>query len=145
SRRLVQRDAQALAKLGSQAAAAGNRPQAQKLISEALRRDPNNAHAVAMNGQLTGHPVVAMADEPVGKPPGKTAVKPAAGDDDNGDFNMVGPAPVPPAPANALDDFQRLRDLRIQQFTADVNRALASARAMMANNPAAVADELQRW
>src|SRR5205085_1413297 len=84
SRRLIHLGAQSLAKLGSQAAATGNRQQAQQLIGEALRRDPNNAQAVLAKGQLGPGVRLAMANEPVARPAGA----PAGAAGDSGDIHL---------------------------------------------------------
>jgi len=151
SRRLVQSGAQSLAKLGSQAAATGNRKEAQQLIDEALRRDPNNAEAKLAKSQIQHGATLAMAEEPVGKPAGQSSAPPTAppaGSGDSGDLHLVAPEPTPPPPGQNpqgafLNQFNQDRLVRIGQLFAEVNQALESSRQLVAIDPAGVLERMR--
>ena len=145
SRRLVHLGAQDLARLGSQIAATGNKEPARQVVEEALKRDPNNARALAVKDQLDGHVVrqVAANDaENVGNPP---APQPPSS---SGDLRLIGPdvgqGPPPGSDqANLLQQFGDVNKLRIQQLTAEVNHDLDVSRARVAIDPAGVKQQLR--
>jgi hypothetical protein len=145
ARRLVHLGAQDLARLGSQIAATGNKEPAKQVVSEALRRDPNNARALAIQDQLDGHvvrQVAAVDGENVGKAP---LPEPPAS---SGDLRLIGPdAGQAPAPGsdqgNLLQQFADINKLRIQQLVVQVNHDLDVSRARVATDPASVKQQLR--
>lgn len=112
ARRMLNRDAHAFAKLGSEAAAAGNVEQAKQFVNEAVRRDPNNSNALVLKASLDSgkiHPVSAQV--PAGS---EAAVPPPPVPGNSGDSDLL----------ESVDQQQRIISQKVMtDATVQMNRA----------------------
>ena len=144
-RRMILAGVETLRNLGGQSLATGNRAQAEKLIAEALRRDPADVNAKAMLKSINEMPV------PGRKPanPATQQVQPMA------DERAVPPSASPP-PSGLLDEFsggktngtflesaQQERELTVQKVQADVRVELEKARGLMSREPGQVVTDMK--
>ncbi len=150
-RRMVIQSSETLAKLGGQAVSAGNLQTAQRLITEALRRDPNDTTALAAQRQLaklqasgnTGPQapleIKRFQSEQAAPPRAEPPAAARAPEPTTVAASGV-PAidPVNDGQGRFLSSIQQQRRLMTAQVKAEVENVLRNARALMASDPAAV-------
>jgi hypothetical protein len=148
-----------LAELSRQALAAGSPENAQRLAGEALRRDPNDKAAravqVALAKRQPGGPPAA-ADQPSGPPPEAAGAgsavppppalgQPALGQPALGgasDLTLIGPPAGPPAGAMA-ESFDRDRKLITDVIRTEVTNVVNRGRSQMSASPEVVTQDLK--
>ncbi len=150
-RRLLIQSTETLAKLGGQAVSSGNLQTAQRLITEALRRDPNDNTALAVQRQIaklqaTGNtaPQAPLeikrfqseqaapprAEPPLQLRPSETTTAAASG--------VPAIDPVNDGQGRFLNSIEQQRRLMTAQVKAEVENVLRDARKLMSSDPAAV-------
>ena len=158
TRRMLDESVQLLAKLGSQAVAAGNLETAERLADEALRRDSTDSAALAVKKQLAkiraGEPVSIGPQEKLeikrfsseqAAPP-----KQAAGVKFRKPSNVeavetpeVHDDVINDGEGRLLADIDRQNQLISNQIRAEVDNELRESRARMASNPISVEQDLK--
>ena len=144
-----------LDKLAREALAAGNLNNAEQLVAEALRRDPNDTEAQAIKGALAKR---RAADPPaaggacrrrrvarsgaVPPPPAPQATKaPTAGD--AADLNLVGPGAVEPPAGTMAEGFENNRRIIAQMIQTEVQNTISQARSLMGTDPDRATQQLK--
>ncbi|MCG2684963.1 MAG: hypothetical protein L6306_15270 [Planctomycetales bacterium] len=138
ARQAVGAGVRGLTRLAREALAADNLDGAERLVSEALRRDPNDADALAIRGALAKRRQGGAAEAV----PAPTAPKaaPAGGPDD---LNLVGPEPQEPPAGVLAETFQHDRRVIAQVINTEVRNTLNQARSIMGADPEAAIQQLK--
>ena len=126
--------------LARQSLSAGNLDSAEKLISEALRQDPNDPETLILKAALEKSRKGEVRPEKV--PLAAAPLPPAA---DDGDLNLIGPAAmINDKEAGALaEGFQQERKIITQVIQAEVLNTVNQARSQMSIDPVSVAQNLK--
>lgn len=121
ARRVINAGAHNLAKLGREAAGAGNVQQAKKFVEAAVRMDPNNSNALVLKHALDSGKVQPVAAE---MPP-------------------PDPAETGPQPGELLSSTEELQRVIQQKVITDANVEMNRARDRMATDPAGVQQDMK--
>ena len=137
-----------LDRLARQALAAGNLASAEQIVSEALRRDPNDPEALAIKGALAkrqaagGAPAAggkAAAPAPPAPPqPAPRRLRPAPRRSE-----PRRPRPGEPPPGAMAEGFQHDRRIIAQVIQAEVQNSISQARSLMSTDPDAALQQLK--
>ncbi|MCC7084653.1 MAG: VWA domain-containing protein, partial [Pirellulales bacterium] len=128
AKRVLDENANALAQLSRQAAAAGDKHQAKRLADESLRRDPNNSNALILKGALDDEKVIpAQADI---SPPqsGIESTSAASADQSEGDL---------------LKEFEQQQRVQAQKIMTEATVEMNHLRSRMPDDPAGVLNDLK--
>ena len=146
ARQEIEAGVQSFSRLARQALAAGNLDNAERFVEEALRQDPNDTEALAIQGALAkrrsgdvpaaGDGVVVLAGPGTG-----ASDAPAAGGAT--DLTLIGPDAVEPPPGAMAEGFQRDRRIIAQVIQAEVRNTIGEARSLMSTNPQATSQQLK--
>ncbi len=138
-----------LSQLARQALAAGNAENAQQIVNEALRRDPNDSEALVLksaiakrnqnNGQAAANTPPALPPAAATPPALPPAAAPAAGG--TNDLNLVGPGEPPPG--TMVEEFEHNQRVQAQIIQAEVQTTVSRARSLMSTDPDLAIQELQ--
>ena len=167
ARQVIGASVRELCKLAQQAMTMGNVSNAEKLVGEALHRDPNDTEALALKSALAkrqaANPPAAVAAAapaatppaagiaagpaapaaanaaPLPPPPAPAAAESAAG----GDLNLVGPEPGEPPAGAMAEGYQHDRQIVRQIIQAEVQNSVNHARSIMGTDPDAAAQQLK--
>ncbi|MEN6458868.1 MAG: hypothetical protein ABFC63_08050 [Thermoguttaceae bacterium] len=144
-------DLRGLNRLAREALIAGNLASAKQLVSEALRRDPNDSDALALqnavakksqpaDGKAAARPGAAASE--VIPPPMAPKAPANAAEAANGDLNLVG-TPNEPPPGALVEEFGHARQAIRQQTQIDVQNVLNKARSEMGVDPDSASQRLR--
>ena len=136
ARRAVGSGVRNLTRLSREALSAGSLDKADRLISEALRRDPNDPEAQAVKSAIAKRREGgAVAAVPAPSQPAQPKAAPAAGD-----LNLIGEDP----PAGTMaEKFAHDRRVIAQVIKAEVQNTLNNARSTMSVDPDAAIQQLK--
>ena len=141
ARKAVGEGVRGLTRLAREALSADNTKGAERLISEALRRDPHDPEALAVRGALTKRLQGGAAETlPAPIPPAPTAAAPAGKSDD---LNLVGPATEEPPAGTMAERFAHDQRVMAQVIEKEVQNTLSQARKTMNVNPDAAIQQLK--
>ena len=135
-----------LNRLAQEAMTAGNLDAAEHIVSEALRRDPNDMQAAALQRALAKRRQGGAGIPP---PPGKGSATPAApapsapAPGGPSDLNLVGDGPAEPPAGAMAESFEHDRRVMTQIIQAEVQNTLQQARSLMSTDPDTALQQLK--
>jgi hypothetical protein len=129
-----------LSELARQAMTAGNLDNAEQLVAEALRRDPNDTESQAIKGALAKRRsgVAPATAAPATPAPAKPA--PAG---ETADLNLIGADENGPPPGTLAEGFEHDRRVIAQMIQAEVQNAVSQARSLMSTDPDLASQQLK--
>ncbi len=138
-----------LRELARQALAAGNLNSAEKLVGEALRRDPNDTEAQAIKGAVAKRRAAGMVVTPVAAttavppPPPAPSMPQSQPSTASDDLNLVGTDANEPPPGTLAESFEHDRRIIAQMIQTEVQNAISHARSLMSTDPDSASQELK--
>ncbi len=124
ARRVINENAQNLAKMGRQAAASGNAQQAKQLVDAAMQLDPNNSNALVLKHAIDNGKVMPVStDVPTPPQPGDAAPQRNFGEE--------------------LSSVEQMQRVIQQKVVTDANVQLNHAREHLVSDPAAVEQDMK--
>jgi tetratricopeptide (TPR) repeat protein len=148
ARQMVQGGVRNIASLAQQALSSGDVAAASQLVDEALRQDPNDPEAIALQGALAKRQAGGAAAPPA--PPAPAAAIPAAAPPaaaapppPRADLNLTGPDSIEPPPGTLAEGFAHDRRVIAQMIRTEMQNTVAQARSLMSTDPDQAAQQLK--
>ncbi len=130
-----------LTHLAREALSEGNLADSERFVNAALRSDPNDSDALAVQSALAKRQPIGAAKGGAGPLP--AAPLPPGSPGDGADLNLGGPAAGEPLPGALAESVQNDRRVITQLIQTEVQNALSKARSLMSTDPDAVTQQLK--